>query len=111
MQKYLTIRDFNQSVGVMPVLQSIVAAVSPFFFVVLFFVFLLGSASSYFAILKTTGRRKFWQSTLAMSFATFIFSIILTGMNSAETTFLSGYWVGFYILMTLISWLMLSLKK
>lgn len=111
MEKYKTMRDFNDSVGAMPILKSVVTAVPPFFSVILFFVWILGTAGSYFAILKTTGKKRFWHCSTAMSFATFIISLIVAGMNEATITFLNGYWVGFYILMTLASWFMLSNYK
>lgn len=111
MQKYKTIRDFNESVGAMPVIESVVTAVPPFFSVILFFIWILGMAGSYFAILKTTGKKRFWHCATAMSFATFIFSLLISAMNTVTITYLNGYWVGFYILMTLTSWFMLSNYK
>jgi Na+-driven multidrug efflux pump len=106
MQKYLTIRDFNESVGAIPVIESVVTSVPPFFPVMLFFIWILGTASSYFSILKTTGKKRFWHSLAAMSFASFILSLVITSINSTMVI-LHGYWVGFYILMTLASWFML----
>ncbi len=112
MQKYLTYQDFtNGSVGAMPILEATVTAVPVFFPVILFLVWLLGAASSYFTILKTTGKKRFWASLTAMSFITFILSIIVAAMNTTATIFLNGYWVGFYIVMTLGSWFMLSKYK
>ncbi|MCK4501290.1 hypothetical protein KAU11_12390 [Candidatus Babeliales bacterium] len=111
MQKYKTIRDFNNSVGAMPVIESVVTAVPIFFSVILFFIFILGTASSYFAILKTTGKKRFWHSATAMAFAKVILSLVISAMNTATTTYLNGYWIGFYILMTLASWFMLSNYK
>lgn len=111
MKKFKVMSDFNESVGAMPLLESVVTAVPVFFSVILFSIFLLGTASSYFAILKTTGKKRFWHSLTAMSFATFILSLIVSGMNTATTIFINGYWIGFYILMTLISWFMLSNYK
>jgi len=111
MQKFKVMSDFNGSVGAMPLLESVVTAVPVFFPVVLFCIFLLGTASSYFAILKTTGKKRFWHSLTAMSFATFILSLIISGMNTATTIFVNGYWIGFYILMTLVSYFMLANYK
>jgi len=111
MQKYKTINDFNESVGVMPLIKSVVTAVPIFFSVTIFFIFILGTASSYFTILKTTGKKRFWNCLTAMSFACFILSLIIASMNTATITYLNGYWVGFYILMTLASWIMLSTHK
>lgn len=111
MQKYKTIRDFNNSVGAMPVIESVVTAVPIFFSVILFFIFVLGTASCYFAISKLTGKKRFWHSATAVSFFTFVLSLIISAMNTTTTTYLNGYWVGFYILMTLVSWFMLSNYK
>ena len=46
-----------------------------------------------------------------MSFVTFLLSLLIASMNEASFTFLSGYWVAFYILMTLISWFILDRYK
>ena len=112
MVRYKTMTDFsNGTIGVMPVIESVVTAVPVFFPVTLFLIFLLGTASSYFTILKTTGKKRFWHSLTAMSFVSFILSLVLASMNTATTVIMSGYWIGFYILMTLISWYMLSNYK
>ncbi len=112
MDKYQTFSNFtNSTVGVTPILEAVVHAVPPFFPVILFMFFILGSAGSYFAILQTTGRKRFWHSLTAMSFITFIASLLISAMNTTTTTFLSGYWIGFYILMTLVSWFLLTHYK
>lgn len=110
MQKYITMRDFPSDTGVMPVLKAIVTAIPPFFSIILFVVWLLGTGGSYYTILKLTGKKRFWSCLTAMSFITFLLSLTIISMNDA-IEFLSGYWVGFYILMTLISWYMLSNYK
>jgi hypothetical protein len=79
--------------------------------IILFFVWILGTASSYYAILTLTGKKRFWHSLTAMSFATFLMSLILAAMNEADFTFLSGYWVAFYILMTMASYFLLDRYK
>jgi len=111
MQKYKIMTDFNSTVGAMPLLQSVVTAVPMFFPVTLFMIFLLGTASSYFAILKSTGKKRFFHSLTAMSFITFILSLTIAAMNTTTTTLLSGYWVAFYILMTVMSYFLLSNYK
>lgn len=111
MQKYKTMRDFNDMTGIMPVLSSIVTAIPPFFSIILFILWVFGSASAYFVMLKTTGKKRFWHALTAMSFVCFLLSLLIAGMNTATITFLNGYWVGFYILTVLISWLMLSHYK
>lgn len=111
MQKYKTMLDFGASTGVMPVLSAIVTAIPPFFSIILFFFWLTGTASSYFAILASTGKKRFWHSLTAISFTTFLLSLLVASMNTTAITFLNGYWIGFYILMTLASWFMLTHYK
>lgn len=110
MEKYKTMLDFG-GVGIIPLLSAIVTAIPPFFPVVLFMIWLFGTGGSYFAILKTTGKKRFWHSLTAFSFITFLLSLLIAGMNTAETTFLSGYWIGFYILMTIASFVLLDRYK
>lgn len=106
MEKFKTMTDFG-GVGFMALFESVVTAVPLFFPVTLFMIFLFGSGSSYFTILKTTGKKRFWHCLTAMSFVTFLLSLTISAMNTATTEYLSGYWVGFYILMTIGSWFML----
>ena len=108
--KYGVMADYG-GVGIIPLLKSIITAIPQFFSVVLFMIWILGSASSYFSILKLTGKKRFWQSLTAMSFATFLLSLIIAAMNEASFTFLSGYWVAFYIIMTMASFFLLDRYK
>ena len=108
--KYLVMADFGGS-GIIPLMKSIITAVPPFFSIILFMIWILGTASSYFSVLKLTGKKRFWQSLTAMSFSTFLLSLLIAAMNEASFTFLSGYWVGFYILMTLASFFLLDRYK
>ena len=110
MQKYSTMAEFGGS-GVIPLMKAIVTAIPPFFSIILFMVWILGTASSYFAILKTTGKKRFWHSLTAMSFSTFLMSLVLSAMNEASFTYINGYWVGFYILMTIASFIALDRYK
>lgn len=109
--KYKTIADFNESQGIVAIGDAVVTAVPIFFPLMLFVIMIVGTAASYFAILKTTQRKRFWHALTAMSFATFLLSLMISAMNTATVTYLSGYWVAFYILMTLASWFMLSNYK
>lgn len=112
MEQLLTYQNFtNSSIGAIPILEATVTAVPVMFPVILFLIWLLGTASSYYAILKTTGRKRFWNALTAMSFVTFILSLILVTMNTTTTTFLSGYWVAFYIIITVGSWFMMVKYK
>jgi len=110
MDKYKPMTDFG-GVGIVPFFQSVVSAVPVFFDVTLFVVWLVLTGSSYYAMLKTTGKKRFWHSLTASSFIVFLSSLLIVAMNTATTTMLDGYWVGFYILMTLTSWYMLSNYK
>lgn len=110
MQKYLTMESFG-GVGIIPLMKAIVTAIPPFFSIILFFVWLLGTASSYYSILMFTGKKRFWHSLTAMSFVSFLMALIIAAMNEASFTFLNGYWVGFYILMTLFSYICLDRYK
>jgi len=110
MDKFTTITDLSSSAG-LALFQSLALAMPGFFPMVLFCIWIFGTASSYFAILATTSKKRFWQSFTSMSFATFILSLPLASMNTATVTVLSGYWIGFFILATLFSWYGLSQYK
>jgi len=110
MDKFITITDLSTNAG-LAMFQSVALATPAFFPMMLFVIWIFGTASSYFAILKTTGKKRFWQSFTAMSFATFILSLPLASLNTTTITILSGYWVGFFILTVLLSWYGLSQYK
>jgi len=109
-QKYQVMSDFG-GVGIVPLLKSVVTAIPPFFSIILFIIWLLGTASSYYAILKLTGKKRFWHSLTAVSFSTFLMSLVISAMNETNFTFLNGYWVGFYILVTIGSYIILEKYK
>jgi len=108
--QYCTMADFGGT-GIVALLSAIVTAIPPFFSIMLFMLWIFGTGSSYFAILKTTGKKRFWHSLTSFSFVTFLMSLLIAGMNTADVTFLSGYWVGFYILMTIASFVLLDRYK
>lgn len=110
MEKYKTMTDFG-GVGVRPILDSIVTAVPIFFPVILFFFWVGISGVSYFSILKLTGKKRIWHCLTASSFSIFLASLLIAGMNTTSMVYLEGYWIGFYIMATLISWYMLSNYK
>ena len=108
---YCVMEDFGQ-VTLGNLFTSIVTATSGQFFVVtLFFVWIFFTGASYFTILKTTGKKRFWHSLTAMSVVTFLLSLFIVAMNEADFIFLNGYWVGFYILMSVASLFMLEKYK
>ena len=108
---YCTMSDFGGQ-GIIPLMKAITQAThGQFFSITLFMIWILGTASSYFSILKLTGKKRFWHSLTAMSFSTFLLSLLIAAMNEASFTFLSGYWVAFYILMTLAAFFLLDRYK
>ncbi len=110
MEQYKTMVDFG-GVGVVPIFDSIVSAVPVFWSTTLFVIWLFLTGASYFAMLKATGKKRFWNALTAVSFIVFIASLLIAAMNHDAITYLSGYWVGFYIMMTLVSWYMLANYK
>lgn len=111
MDKYKTIADFPDASIIMALIYSVVSAVPPFFSLALFIIWMFGSAASYFAILRMTGKKRFFHVTTAFSFAVFILSLLFASLNSADVQVLPGYWVVFYALMTGLSYLGLSFYK
>ena len=110
METYKVASDFNGS-GMIPIMESVTTAIPPFWPFLLFMFWIAMNGASYFAILKLTGKKRFFHTFTSMSFVFFLVSLIIASMNTVATTFLSGYWVGFYILMTLIGWFLLELYK
>lgn len=110
MQKYLRYTDFEGS-GLVPIMSAVTTAV-PLFWPLFLFVFWLSiNAASYFAILKLTGKKRFFHTFTAVSFVIFLASLSVAAMNTTTITFLSGYWVAFYILMTGAGWFLLHYYK
>ena len=110
MEKYLEYTDFNGS-GLVPIMSSVSTAV-PLFWSLLLFVFWIAiNGASYFAILKLTGKKRFFHTFVATSFIVFLASVVVSAMNNATITFLSGYWVAFYLLMTGLGWFLLHHYK
>ena len=110
MQKYLEYTDFNGT-GLVPIMSAVSTAVPNFWSLLLFVFWIVINAASYFAILKLTGKKRFFHTLTAASFTIFIASLVVAVMNTPTITFLSGYWVAFYILMTGFSWFLLHHYK
>ena len=104
MDYYQTVANFSDYTGAMPVVYSVATAVPLFFPLLLLFIWIALVGASYFGILRTTGTRRFFQVTTALSFVAFIVSILLASMNTSIITVLSGYWVAFYLVMVAGSW-------
>lgn len=109
-ETYKTMESFGQ-VTLTNLFKSNVTAIPEFFPVILFFIWIFFTGASYMVILKTTGKKRFWHSLTAMSFVIFLASLLISAMNEVAFVFLNGYWVGFYILMTVISLSALSQYK
>lgn len=109
-QLYKTMEDFG-SITLRNLFKAIVTAIPEFFSTILFFIWIFFTGASYFTILKTTGKKRFWHALTAMSFVCFFLSLFIAAMNEADFIFINGYWVGFYILMTVISLFLLDKYK
>ena len=111
MQPLLTASDFAGT-GLIPYLSAISTNIPIFWSATLFVLWIVINAASYFAILKTTGKKRFWHTFTAVTFAFFIISLLVASMNGVNgITFLSGYWVAWYIIWTVIGWLLLENYK
>jgi len=110
MQKYLEYTDFNGT-GLVPIMSAVSTAVPLFWSLLLFVFWITINGASYFAILKLTGKKRFFQTLVATSFIIFLASVVLAAQNTATIVFLSGYWVAFYLLMVVISWFLLHYYK
>lgn len=113
MEYYTTMNDLGGS-GIIQFVQSIALATPGLFsfFILLFWVF--GSAVTYYAILKTSGKKRFFHALTGYSLVSLLLSLLFASMNNlndTSITILSGYWVGFYVLATLFSWWGLSEYK
>lgn len=109
-QTYKVMEDFGQ-ITFTNLLKSNVTAVPEFFPMILFFIWIFFTGASYFTILKTTGKKRFWHALTAMSFVCFFLSLFIAAMNEVDFIFLNGYWIGFYILMVVASLFMLDKYK
>lgn len=110
MDYYKTVADFPDESYIVALIYSVSSAMPLFFPILLFVIWLFGAGASYFAILRSTGRKRFFHVITAFSFASFILSLLFASLNGAVTV-MSGYWVGFYALMTGLSYLGLSFYK
>jgi len=80
MQPYLTATDFAGT-GLVPYLSAISTTIPSFWSATLFVFWLVVNAASYFAILKSTGKKRFWHTFTAVSFVFFLLSLIVASMN------------------------------
>ena len=111
MQEYLTASDFSGT-GVVPYLSAISTAIPLFWPIDLFVLWFGINAAAYFAVFKSSGKKRFLHSFTAISFAMFLISLPIAAMNGInDIIYLSGYWVAFYLLMTVISWYLLENYK
>ena len=111
MDKFKIVSDFSSEPTIIALIYSVASAMPQFFSISLFVIWIFGSASSYFAILRSTGKKRFFHVITSFSFGVFILSILFASLNSSVVQVLNGYWVGFYALMTGLSYLGLSQYK
>lgn len=111
MQKYQIASDFAGT-GLVPYMSAVSTAIPLFWAITLFVLWIVVNAASYFSILKLTGRKRFWHTFTSVTFVFFIVSLIIASMNGTNgITFLSGYWVAWYILWTVLGWVLLENYK
>lgn len=110
MEKYLEYTDFNGT-GLVPIMSAVSTAIPQFWSLLLFVFWITLNGASYFAILKLTGKKRFFHTFVATSFGVFLAAVIVSAMNTATITFLNGYWVAFYLLMVVLGWYLLSNYK
>ena len=110
MQKYLEYTDFGGS-GLVPILSAVSTAVPQFWSLLIFVFWIAINGASYFAILKLTGKKRFFHTLVATSFVMFLGSLVIASQNTTTIIFLSGYWIAFYLLMTVIGWFLLNSYK
>lgn len=114
MQKYKTMTDFGGT-GFIPIASSLVTAIPQFFSILIFFlVWIGGTLGTYFAVSKLYGRKRFFHSWTAWSLVSFFVSLGIAGMNNYGgngITYISGYWIAFYILMTGVAYFLLDKYK
>ena len=110
MEKYLEYTDFNGT-GLVPIMSSVSTAIPQFFSLLLFVFWIAINGASYFAILKLTGKKRFFHTFVATSFVMFLGAKVVSSMNTITITFLSGYWVAFYLVMVVGGWFLLHYYK
>jgi len=111
MQPFLTATDFAGT-GLIPYMSAISTAIPTFWPATLFVLWLVINAASYFSILKSTGKKRFWLTFIAVTFVFFLISLLIASMNGInDIIFLQGYWVAWYLLWTVIGWFLLENYK
>jgi len=110
MDLYKTVADFPNQSWIMSLIYSVADGMPSFFPMALFLIWLLGGGAAYFAILRSTGKKRFFHVATAFSFGSFVLSLLFASLNG-EVIVMSGYWVGFYALMTGLSYLGLAFYK
>lgn len=108
---YKTITDFPNQTIPMAITSSVVSAVPQFFSIIIFLFWIFGSGASFFAIKKLTGRNRFWHTITATSFLSFLAALSIAMMNTTTIKYINPYWIGFYIMATVGSWIMLKIYK
>lgn len=111
MEKYLRYTDFAGE-GFVPIMSAVTTAVPRFWSLLLFVFWISINGASYFAILKLTGKKRFFHTFTAVSFIIFLAALSIAAMNGVnDIIFLSGYWVAYYLLMIVIGYFLLHYYK
>jgi hypothetical protein len=106
MTKY-NISDIGTT-GLVGITDTIVQAVPPFFPILIFVIWLLGSLVIYYSNIKTTNEKNLKNGLLAMSFVCFLLSLFISSLNTQEIIYLPFYWIIFYIVTTAFIYLFIK---
>ena len=104
MDLHLTASNFTNSTGVIPYTDAIVASINDFFGLFFFLLWIIGVIIIYTSELKTTNAKKLFESLTAISLFCLIICLFGITANTATLTYVSPYWIFFYILMTAIAY-------
>ena len=85
------------STGLIGITDTVVNAVPSFFPILIFIIWILGTLIIYVSNMKASNEKNIKGSLLAMSFVCFILSLIISSLNTTTITYLSYYWIIFYI--------------
>ena len=107
---YKTMNDLG-GLSIHNALVMISLAVPYFFEFFCFFLLITLIGGLYFAAYNYSGKRRFFNSLSSASFVTLLVSVLLALNNTLEYTILNGLWVVFYIVITIISYIMLTYYK
>lgn len=88
----------NISEGFLGMIDTVVMAVPPFFPIIIFVIWLIGSLIIYTNNIKSTNEKNIKNPLLAMAFVAFLSTLALTSLNRETIIYMPYYWIIFYIL-------------